>query len=257
MKCALILIAFALVAATSANPASSNAIVLRQRRDVDIFANTRRLIEELVRNLQASAQQAADAIGNFAAGLGEQVTIFRQQIEKSIQDLRDRVRQAVNNVTNRIQNISESVRACVEDKRGSSDGILNDTMATVGSCVDGQINRIEGLFTELTEVSNEALATGNEAVEQMRVCTEKHEGQLFPMGSCLSGVVFKTQGKTMGYAARSGVLISRINIAIGTLPSSLQLCAGARLLEAGARIGQVVVEVGRCAVSAAMPDVSG
>lgn len=42
-----------------------------------------------------------------------------------------------------------------------------------------------------------------------------------------------------------------------TLPAALEVCAGARLVEAGAQTAQIVMQVGRCSISSVFSTIIG
>lgn len=78
------------------------------------FFHNRKLIEELVENLRLAGKQAIDAIASFSNGIREQMLLFGQKVEQRLELLRERVIGAINNITEKFQNISGAVRECIE-----------------------------------------------------------------------------------------------------------------------------------------------
>lgn len=79
-----------------------------------MYSHFRRLIEDLIQNLQAAGQQALKSVGNFVNGLGEQLQSFREDLQERVAQLGNRVRQAIQDITGRLQNIPSAVGQCVE-----------------------------------------------------------------------------------------------------------------------------------------------
>lgn len=88
---------------------------LKQGTDgTDVFSNTKKLIEDLVANLRKAAQQAADAMAVFAAGLKEQVRLCQEKLYIEIGKLKEKVSLAIKNVSDRFSNASSAVKECIE-----------------------------------------------------------------------------------------------------------------------------------------------
>lgn len=79
-----------------------------------MFANTKKLIEDFVVNLRKAAQQGADAMAVFAAGLKEQVRLCQEKLNIEIGKLKEKVSLAIKSVTDKFSNASSAVKECVE-----------------------------------------------------------------------------------------------------------------------------------------------
>lgn len=53
------------------------------------------------------------------------------------------------------------------------------------------------------------------------------------------------------------IQISRINLAFSTLPASLEICAGTKLVEAGINSAKIIMEAGTCSASSVYSSLNG
>ncbi|XP_063824585.1 uncharacterized protein LOC135074219 [Ostrinia nubilalis] len=249
---------FALVVCSAlAVPSDVHSLVLRQRQDVDIFGNTRKLIEELVENLRLAATDALDAIRIFEAGLLEQATAIREKIAADIQNLSDRVTKAIQGILDRITGTGTAVRNCVESHRKDANALFNETMTKTLECADDRISEISTQIGNLKNLTEGALQFANDALEQMKKCIEENPGQILTVGSCLGRTALRTEMKGAVYATQSGLSIARLNVALATVPASLEVCAGNHLVAAGMVTGKIIMEIGSCSVSSVYSTLTG
>lgn len=66
-----------------------------------------------MQNLQKAAKEASDAIVIFSNGVQKEVRDVRAKIVEDIQILRERVSEAVENVTNRLMDSGVAVTECI------------------------------------------------------------------------------------------------------------------------------------------------
>ncbi|XP_047984171.1 uncharacterized protein LOC125224763 [Leguminivora glycinivorella] len=214
----------------------------------DVFANTKRLIEELTANLCRSAQQAADAMKGFASGLKDQVGIMKEKLHADIQKLRNRVSEAISNIADRFSNAGGAIVECVESHKKQADQLLNDAVYRTMTCADEKVQEINNLIARQVEISQGGLDFANRATEGMKNCTD-NDNYMFTKGACLGMLALKTEMKGAVFMAQSGINVARVDIAIAKLPVALELCAGQRLLEAGMGTAKVIVDLQKCKVT--------
>ncbi|KOB63897.1 Efflux transporter, RND family, partial [Operophtera brumata] len=148
-----------------------NALMPLQRRELNLFTNSKTLIEELVQNLRKAAKEASDAIVIFSNGVKEEVRQVRAKIVEDIQILRERVSEAVTNVTNRLLDSGVAVTECI----------------VVTILVDG------------------AVKYSNKAMEDMRNCTDA--GSFVTIGSCLGSIALQADMKAAAFTAQVGLMV--------------------------------------------------
>ncbi|XP_063619649.1 uncharacterized protein LOC134792310 [Cydia splendana] len=214
----------------------------------DIFANTKKLIEELAANLCQSAQQAADAMKGFASGLKDQVGIMKERLQVDIQKLKDRVSEAISNVADRISNAGGAIKDCVESHKKRADQLLNDAVYRTMTCADEKVQEISDLIARQVEISQGGLEFANIATEGIKNCTD-NDNNIFIKGACLAMLALKTEMKGAVFMTQSGINVARVDIAIAKLPVALELCAGQRLLEAGMGTAKVILDLQKCKVT--------
>ncbi|XP_073943188.1 uncharacterized protein [Choristoneura fumiferana] len=222
----------------------------------DVFANTKKLIEDLVANLRAAAQQAADAMAVFAAGLKEQVRLSQEKLYIEIEKLKEKVSLAIKNVSNRFSNASSAVKECIESNKKKTDILFNDAIYKTMNCADGKVQEVGELISRQVEISKGGLEFANKAIEEMWNCTD-NDNSVLAKGGCLVSVALKTEMKGAVYLTQSGISIARIDLALGTLPVALEMCAGRRLVEAGMGTAKIIMELGGCSASSVFNTLTG
>ncbi|XP_072939776.1 uncharacterized protein [Epargyreus clarus] len=246
---ALLLLGLVCISLGSPSNLDQHAVALRQKREVDILGNTRRLVEELLQNLQASAQQAMTAISTFTDGLQNQAKLYAEKIAKDMQSLRDRVTDAVTKVTDKFTGAGAAVRVCIDSRRKEADALFSDASAKAKTCADQRIKDVRDMVENLRVLSNEAMSFSNGAMDEMKKCTEVNNGNILAAGTCLGTVAIQSEMKGAVFLSQSGLSIARINLAIATLPAALDVCAGTQLVSAGVGTARIVMEIGSCSAS--------
>ncbi|XP_063360600.1 uncharacterized protein LOC134649703 [Cydia amplana] len=240
--------AFLLVVCALGQAVTIQSQTLAPPESPDIFANTKKLIEDLVANLCQSAQQAADAMNGFASGLKDQVGIMKEKLQAEIEKLKARVSQAISNVADRISNAGGAIKECVESHKKQADQLLNDAVYRTMTCADEKVQEISDLIARQVEISQGGLEFANRATEGMQNCTD-NDNHIFIKGACLGMLALKTEMKAAVFMTQSGINVARVDIAIAKLPVALELCAGQRLLEAGMGTAKVIMELQKCKVA--------
>ncbi|XP_061728622.1 putative leucine-rich repeat-containing protein DDB_G0290503 [Cydia pomonella] len=240
--------AFLVVVCALGQAATIESQTLAPPEGPDIFANTKKLIEDLAANLCKSAQQAADAMKGFASGLKDQVKIMKEKLQAEIQKLKDRVSQAISNVADRISNAGGAIKECVESHKKQADQLLNDAVYRTMTCADEKVQEISDLIARQVEISQGGLDFANRATEGMKNCTD-NDNNMFIKGACLAMLALKTEMKGAVFMTQSGINVARVDIAIAKLPVALELCAGQRLLEAGMGTAKVIMDLQKCKVT--------
>ncbi|KAH9640427.1 hypothetical protein HF086_018093 [Spodoptera exigua] len=212
------------------------------KRDVNLVADTSKLIEELVNNLRKSGQEAIDSVATFNTGIKNEALAIRDKIVADVQKFRNRVTEAVENVMHRISNTNAAVKECVDV---SKPDYLNERISDVSK-------EISYLMT----IAKEAVAAGNQAMEDMKECTTNNTN-LLTVGTCLAKVAVKIEMKSVGFLGQSAMTVGRINIGISSLPAALDVCAGVRLIQTGIQTGKIIVEVGSCSATGIFNAITG
>ncbi|XP_060801911.1 uncharacterized protein LOC106143224 [Amyelois transitella] len=223
-------------------------VALRQQQ-LDIIGNTRRLIEQLVENLQKAAREAIDAVSNFRDGVVEQAKLIREKIVAEIQKLRDRVEGALQTVYDKFANSGQQVRECIDKQRQQAQVVFNETLKDSLACADDRIKEIGEQLDSLTTLANNASDFASSAMEEMRDCIDKNQPNMLAVGSCLGSVALRIEMRGAVFVTQSGLQIGRLNLALGTLPAALEVCAGTRLVQAGVATARLVMEIGTCSAS--------
>ncbi|XP_045494197.1 uncharacterized protein LOC123693242 [Colias croceus] len=235
-----------LVSTSLGNPDSS--VSLRQRREVDIVANTRGLIQELITNLQNSAQQARTAIRTFVQGLQQQVVLYRQKVREDLQKLRDSILESIKNIASKLTSTGPAIVGCIKNGRESVEQLFAKAHEKSNKCADDRVLYINKMVEELSVLSDGAINYTSIAVKSMQSCSENNSG-LLSVGRCLGSLVVKTEYKGVMFAAQSSLMISRINLSLVTLPAAMEVCAGTSLLSIGSEARTIVSDVATCSFS--------
>ncbi|XP_047022417.1 uncharacterized protein LOC124631834 [Helicoverpa zea] len=230
------------------NVEDHDLFVASLRDDINVMADTRKLIEQLVENLQKSAQEALSLVNSFNAGILHEANDIKNKIVGDVQKFKNRVTDAVDNVMHRISNSSHAVKECVDSHRSAAATVFNNTLSNTLSCVDERISEVSKEIKHLMTIANEAIAAGSKALEDMKKCTGDSTN-IWYAGTCLAHVAFKTQLKSAGFLGQSTVSIGRINLGIASLPAALEVCAGMQLIQTGIQTGKIIVDIGGCSAS--------
>ncbi|CAH2243757.1 uncharacterized protein LOC120626207 [Pararge aegeria] len=244
-----------LVSSSLGNP-SDHALLVRNRREVDFIGNTQLLVKELIQNLENAAQEAIDATKKFNDGLQEQAKLFAEKVMDDLMSLRERVNNMIKSITDRFTGAGAAVRTCVESFKKEVDVIFVETAEKSKSCADERIQEIGEMIENLKELSSNATSFASNAVDELKNCRGISTGFL-ATGSCFGGVAVRTEFQGAVFLTLSGLLISRINLAIATLPAALEVCAGTRLVAAGISSAKFVVDIGTCSASSVYSTLAG
>ncbi|XP_045446932.1 uncharacterized protein LOC123655141 [Melitaea cinxia] len=254
MKFTFAILAVFLISSSLGSP-SENSLI-RQRRDVNFIGNTKALVEELIQNLRSAAQQAFDAITTFTTGMRDQRKQFTEKIASDIQKFRERIQSVIKSTFDRFTNAGSAVRNCIDGHFKQIDNVFNDTVAKSKQCAGDRIAEIGTMIENLQELSSNATNYASAALTELQECTETNLG-ILSTGTCLSGIAIRTELKGAVYLTQSGLLISRINLAFSTLPASLEICAGTKLVEAGINSAKIIMEAGTCSASSVYSSLNG
>ncbi|CAH2105499.1 unnamed protein product [Euphydryas editha] len=254
MKFALVILTVYLISSSSGNP--SDNTLIRQRRDINFIGNTKALVEGLIQNLRGAAQQAFDAIKTFSVGMRDQRKQFSEKIANDIQNVRERVQRIIKSTSDRFTNAGSAVRECIDTHLQQIDNVFNDTVEKSKQCAGDRIAEIGTMIENLQELSSNATNYASSSVSELKQCTETNQG-LLSTGTCLGSIAIRTELKGAVYLTQSGLLISRINLAFSTLPASLEVCAGTKLVEAGVNSAKIIMEAGTCSASSVYSSLSG
>ncbi|OWR51991.1 hypothetical protein KGM_208986 [Danaus plexippus plexippus] len=235
---------------------SGTALLVRQRRDVDFYANTKSLIQELITSLRGSIQQAIDAVSKFSTGLQDMGTQFGEQLVKNVEKYRSRVRASIKSVTDRFTGAGAGVRECIDNHRQEAEDLFSGIVTKSKACADERIKEIRDMIDQLKELSANATEYTISALAEMQGCTQNSAG-ILTTGTCLGGVAVRTELKGAVFVVQSGLLIARINLSLSTLPAALEVCAGTRIVEAGIGSAKIVFEIGGCSASSAYSSIMG
>ncbi|CAH0725219.1 unnamed protein product, partial [Brenthis ino] len=229
------------------NP-SKNALLLRQRRDVDFLANSSLLVEELIQNLRDSAKQALEAVNKFTSGINDLGKQFAEKIVDDIKNFRQRFNDAIKNITDRFTGAEQGVRNCIESHAKESDDVFVDIIDKSKLCADKRIEDVENLIESLKNLASNATDYISNVVTELKQCNENGQGIIIA-GACFGRIAVTTELNGAVFATQSGFLIARIDLALATLPAALEICAGAGIVEAGVRTAKIYVDIGSCSVS--------
>ncbi|XP_034829669.1 uncharacterized protein [Maniola hyperantus] len=254
MKFTYLFFFISLVSSTLGN-ASDQALLVRHRRQVDFIGNTQSLVQELAQNLQKAAQEAVDATKKFNEGLQEQAKLFTEKVVDDMKSLRGRVNNAINSFTEGFTGAGAAVQTCVENFRKEVDVIFTETVEKSKDCADERIKEIGEMIENLRLLSSNATGFASNAVEELKYCRQDSSGFL-ATGSCLGSVAVRTEFRGAVFLTQSGLLITRINLALATLPAALEVCAGTRLLAAGVNSAKFAIEIGTCSASSVYSSVT-
>ncbi|XP_035438474.2 uncharacterized protein LOC118268205 [Spodoptera frugiperda] len=246
MKSLTLLCVLAVVCSALAAPEVEG--IEQLKRDVNLVADTSKLIEELVANLRKSGQEAIDSVATFNEGIKNEALAIRDKIVADVQKFRNRVTEAVENVMKRISNTNVAVKECVDSHRSAAASVFNETLASTLVCVDERIADVSKEISHLMTIAKDAVAAGNLAMDDMRECTTNNTN-LLTVGGCLAKVALKIELKSVGFLGQSAMTVGRINIGISSLPAALDVCAGMRLIQTGIQTGKIIVEIGSCSAT--------
>ncbi|XP_053603837.1 uncharacterized protein LOC128671414 [Plodia interpunctella] len=238
---------FGLPASGESSP-TQNALVLRQQQ-LDIIGNTRRLIEQLVENLQKAAKEAMDAVAQFRDGILEQAKLIQERMVAEIQKLKERVDSAFQTVYDKFVNSGQEVRECIDKQKVHAESVFNDTMKDTIACADERIKDIAEQLDSLTSLATNASEFANAALDDMRACIDKNQPSMMTVGACLGSVALRTEMRGAVFLTQSGLQIGRLNLQLSTLPAALEVCAGTRLVQAGVATARLIMEIGSCSAS--------
>ncbi|XP_050343511.1 uncharacterized protein LOC126769017 [Nymphalis io] len=255
MKFALLIATIFLVSSSWGSPSDID-LLLRERRDVNFIGNTKLLVEELIHNLRGAGQQALDAVKIFSAGLQDQRKLFAEKLVSDLQRFRERVHLAVKSVSDRFVNAGSEVRNCIDSHLSELDNVFNNAVEKSKQCAGDRVSEIGNMIDELKELSTNMTDYTRNSVTELKECTESNKG-LLATGTCLGGIAVRTEFKGAVFLSQSGLLISRINLGITTLPAALEVCAGTKFVEAGVNSAKIVMEVGTCSASSVFTSLSG
>ncbi|KAJ0178699.1 hypothetical protein K1T71_005474 [Dendrolimus kikuchii] len=208
-----------------------------------------RVIEQLIENLRLAAKDASDMIAKFTSAVQNEALQIEQQMVNDIQGFRDRVSEAIDSVTNRLIDSGVAVVGCIATHRDNATAVFDETMGKAMSCVENQLTEIREQIEGLGELANDAMELANFSMNEMRKCTEEHEGHFISTGTCLGRIALETEGKTLMYGTQMTIAIGQINLSMVTLPASLQVCAGSRLVESSMTTARIIMEIGNCSAS--------
>ncbi|CAH0725218.1 unnamed protein product, partial [Brenthis ino] len=247
MKIILTFFVLCLVYSALGNP-TENALLLRQRRDVDFLANARLLVEELIQNLRDSAKQALEAVNKFASGMNDLGKQFAEKIVNDIKNLGQRFNDAIKNITDRFTGAEQGVRNCIESHVNESDEVFVDIIEKSKLCADKGIEDVENLIESLSKLASNATDYTSNAVTELKRCNENGQG-FITTSTCLGRIAVRTELRGAIFITQSAFLIARIDLALATLPVTLEICGGAGIVEAGVRSAKIYVDIGSCSVS--------
>ncbi|CAG4993834.1 unnamed protein product [Parnassius apollo] len=230
-------------------PPVPNSLIIRQRRESDVFGNTRQLVKELVEGLRGSARQAMEAIGNFSTGIQKEVKLVNEKINTEVQKLQGQIDDGIKSVTARFTNATEIVTDCVKSHQQQAEDLINRTFVETRACVDDRIQQLSYMIGSLEAQSVGALDYANNVIESMRKCTTEDTENIIYIGSCIGPIALQAQIKSIIFIAQSGVSIARINFAIGMLPAAFEICAGSNMMEASVGTAKIVIDIGSCSAS--------
>ncbi|RVE41425.1 hypothetical protein evm_013926 [Chilo suppressalis] len=180
MRICLIFLFAVGVCFTLATPTEEHSLI-RQRRQVEVFGNIRKLIEDLITNLRAAANDALEAVKTFEYGLVEQAKLVREKIIEDLQKLSDRVTQTIQGVVDKITGSGAAVKECVDSHRNDAAALFNDTLAKTMDCADERIAEISIQIQNLKNYSEEALAFADTALIDMQKCINDNPGKIFDL----------------------------------------------------------------------------
>ncbi|CAH2071057.1 unnamed protein product, partial [Iphiclides podalirius] len=201
---------------------NEDSLIAQQRRDLDLFRDTRQRIVELAGNLSNSAKQAVETIGNFSVGIQDEIQSLADKIKTDIQKLEGRIVDAINTATDNLNTAGEMVTNCIESHRQEAETLIDDTFARSMACADDRISELDAKIDDLNAMSTEALDHAKSAVEDMQACAGDGTESIFVVGSCLGTIALQTQTKAVIFLANSGLMIARINYAMSTLPVAFE-----------------------------------
>ncbi|CAK1598993.1 unnamed protein product [Parnassius mnemosyne] len=230
-------------------PPVHNSLIIRQRRDLDVFGDTRQLIKELAEGLRKSAQQAMEAVGNFSTGIQKEVKLINEKIYTDVQNLQGQIDDGIKSVAARFNNATDIVRGCIKSHEQQAEDLINHTFVHTKACVDDRIQQLSYMIASLHAQSVGALDYANNVIESMRKCTTEDTENILYIGSCIGPIALQAQIQSMIFMAQSGVSIARINFAIGMLPAAFEICAGSNMMEAGVGAAKIVIDIGSCSAS--------
>ncbi|CAK1546203.1 unnamed protein product [Leptosia nina] len=246
MKVLVSILFVALISTAFGSPEAS--VTVRQRRDVDFLANTKVLIQQLIANLQKAAQQASDAITTFISGMQQQMQLFGQKVLDDIQNLRKGIQEAIKNIADKITGVGPAVKACIEQQQDAAELLFSKARENSNQCASEYVEDIQTMVDKLQILADGAVNYTRVARDQMEDCG-KNSTSLFNTGTCLGGLLVKTEYQGIAFATQSTVMMSKINLSLLTLPAALEMCAGRSLMSAGAEARSIMSEIAGCSYS--------
>ncbi|CAB3239413.1 unnamed protein product [Arctia plantaginis] len=235
-------------------PEQSHALLVRSRRD--LLQNITQFIQNLITRLQNAGKEALDAVSAFSNSITSEVQQIREKIINDIDRFKNRVTDAIENVYKKFSDTSNALNDCVETHRDEAADVFNNTASLAMACVDQRIDEIGELIEQLKIVAAEALREASTAVKDMRQCA-KDSVNILTTGTCLGSVAMNVEMKSFGLFSQSTVLIGRINLSIASLPASLEVCAGTRILHTGIQTSKIIIDLGTCSASAIFNNITG
>ncbi|XP_045535040.1 uncharacterized protein LOC106720106 [Papilio machaon] len=225
------------------------SLILRDKRVSDDSSNTRQLIKELARKLSDSAQQAIEAVRNFTVGIKDEIQLFAGKIHADRQRLRRRIRGAIRKIPDKLLEAGEGITTCIDSHREEANNLIDGTYARSRSCADDRIKEVNDMIDELMTESNSALNYSKNILESMRNCSIDDNGSILNVGQCLSPLTNEAQAAGAIFTSNSGISITRINLAIGTLPAAFEMCAGFNMIRATIGTAKIIIDIGRCSAT--------
>ncbi|KPJ06032.1 hypothetical protein RR48_14474 [Papilio machaon] len=251
MKFFVVVFCFSIVVCSSLRSVSEDekSLILRDKRVSDDSSNTRQLIKELARKLSDSAQQAIEAVRNFTVGIKDEIQLYTEKIHADRQRLRRRIRGAIRKIPDQLLEAGEGITTCIDSHREEADNLIDETYARSRSCADDRIKEVNDMIDELMTESNSALNYSKNILESMRNCSIDDNGSILNVGQCLSPLTNEAQAAGAIFTSNSGISITRINLAIGTLPAAFEMCAGFNMIRATIGTAKIIIDIGRCSAT--------
>ncbi|XP_028027267.1 uncharacterized protein LOC114240788 [Bombyx mandarina] len=254
-KLTLSFLVLALICASLGNPADAYHPAILGQRELDLYGNTRKLIEDFVENLQKATDEARDAINGFTSGLQDEAKQIRDKISNDIQKMQESVTNAVENMSNRFTDSGYGVRDCVTSHSNDVSALFHEAITKATSCVSDRLKEANDQILGFTAIVNNAVQSSSKALDDMRKCTQ--EGSFLTTGSCLGSVALNAETKLVSFTAQSAVTTARISLGIASLPASLEVCAATSLVEAGIATSRILMEIGGCSANSVFTSLFG
>ncbi|GBP65811.1 hypothetical protein EVAR_52940_1 [Eumeta japonica] len=195
-------------------------------------------------------------VDNWTKEVDEKVRLSNIEVATTINDLKADIIKAQNDIQQWWEDTSLIVSKCIELHASEAETFLNKVEEDTIRCIDNEVNTILKLFSSLDKKSAVAMKAAKTIFNEMEFCIQEKSYDTPSRGRCLTRVLVRNK-KQMNLLGELGLLFARTSLAVVTLPDELQTCLLPPLMNAGLKIGEVVIDISACYINSVMEELFG